>query len=843
MTRAVLRIITGAMLLSLAMPLAVRAQPVDELGSYTLGGVGADYLPSGWRSTLYPRQWAPGFADEQGRALADFSYAGYRYGEEPLPSKNGSLTVDVTAFPFRANNRGTKDATKAIQTAINYVSMRGGGVVYLPPGTYRVAPSFDRGAALSVMADDVVLRGAGRDQTFLLNTSTSMNRKSVIAVRPPVTGRWWIAPAGGRNLAADAFAGSSSVKVYDPGSFSVGDLIVIRTEATPEWVASMGSPFGWNAESMDATTFLRRVTSVSPDGRIGLDIPLRADVLLRDAGTKPNVYLATRHLTGIGIEDLSIGMLEHRGGASLEDDVYESAAIRVTNVVDGWIARVGTYAPPQNRNGYHILSEGIWLNDSRNVTVRDCIVRYPQYRGAGNGNGFLVRGSDNLLERCDVVGARHSYTFAYWHTTGNVVRDSSGAHASLASDFHAWLSAANLVEGMRLDGDWIDATYRYDGTYLQHGPTTSQSVIWNTVGLAPPDRPGYGFPGGLVHSVQWGWGATVGTSGRYFGVITDPGTDGWLADGFVDVAEGVGQGGTLLPTSLSGDQLARRKGGSGYDEPLAHGAVRTPSRDTAAVGGRNWATGETVGVSGAMTWQLGFEVPPGTPITRARLVVYGRSRTAGGSISVYPSASTASPLTQPVAQSTRAASAASAAWVFDVTDLVRESGRADTTRTIGLRLKEGIPGLGVRFVTSEGSAALRPRLELERVSGRVLEAAHVSPASAAVADGDATTILSCDGYGSAITLDLGARKRVTGVGVAYASGDRRFGFAELRTSTDGVTFEPVRGLRGGGETRSLQNFDLDAPVEARYIRIVGYGSSAPTAPYANSFGEIEVYGE
>lgn len=845
MIRAVSRLIAvSALACMLVTATFAYASPVDELGAYSLDSVGAEYAPSGWRSSLYPHDWAPGYADSEGRAMADFSYAGYHYGEAALPAKEDSFTVDVTAFPFRANNRGTKDATKAIQSAIDYVAFRGGGVVYLPAGTYRVAPQGSRGEALRVTADNVVLRGAGRDRTFLLNTRTQMNRKSVIAVRPPSAGRWWVTPAGAPNLAADALAGSMSVRVSNPGSFGVGDLIVIRTEATPAWVASMGSPDGWDASRMDATTYLRRVTSVDPDGRLGIDIPLRTDVLLRDVGTQPNVYVARRHLREVGVEDLSIGMLQHASDAALAIDSHESSVLRMTNVVDGWVARVSTFAPPQNRSGFHILSEGIWLNDCRNVTVRDCLVRYPQYRGGGNGDGFLVRGSDNLLERCSVVGGRHSYSFAYWHTTGNVLRDCSGAHATLASDFHAWLSAVNLVEGMRLDGDWIDATYRYDGTTLQHAHTTTQSMIWNTIGLAPPTRPGYGFPEALVHSVQWGWGAVTGTSGRYFGVVNDPGTDGWRADGYMDVVEGVGRGRTLLPASLSRDQLARRTQGGSYREPSAHGAVLTPSGEARVVDGRGTAPEPWIGVRGTSQWQLGFSVPPGSTITRARLVVYGRSRASGGAVAVYKAASAGSRLSStPLATSARSADQASAAWVFDVTDLVRSTERADATGTVGLRLVEAVPGLGVQFATGSGPIEFRPRLEIERAPGARLRPTGSTGSAAVLSDGDPRTSYASNGVGSAVTLDLGSVRRVSGVGVAYSGGDRRFGFAELQTSCDGVDYRPARDLIGGGETGAVQVFMLDTPVEARYLRIIGHGSSDPVAPYLTALGEVEVYGQ
>ncbi len=88
-----------------------------------------------WRSALYPEDWAPGDTDEEGRFLHDFSYAGYRHGEE-LPDDIAGELVDVT--DFEADPTGENDTTEAIQQAIDTVEADEGGVVYVPEGLYRV---------------------------------------------------------------------------------------------------------------------------------------------------------------------------------------------------------------------------------------------------------------------------------------------------------------------------------------------------------------------------------------------------------------------------------------------------------------------------------------------------------------------------------------------------------------------------------------------------------------------------------------------------------------------------------------------------------------------------------
>lgn len=57
---------------------------------------------------------------------------------------------------YGADNTGTNDCHTAIQAAITAAQSAGGGVVYLPQGTYKLT------SALTVSADNVVICGAGR---------------------------------------------------------------------------------------------------------------------------------------------------------------------------------------------------------------------------------------------------------------------------------------------------------------------------------------------------------------------------------------------------------------------------------------------------------------------------------------------------------------------------------------------------------------------------------------------------------------------------------------------------------------------------------------------------------
>ncbi|MBD3322307.1 MAG: hypothetical protein GF350_14500, partial [Chitinivibrionales bacterium] len=137
-----------------------------------------------WRSSLYPESWEPGYTDSQGRFLHDFSYAGYHRGEREIPSHNDNI-IDITQAPYHSDNTGSDDVTSLIQQALDSAGESGGGVVYLPDGTYRIRPQGNNDYSLAIRYSDVVLRGAGADRTFLFNDNPVMRRKDIILVTPP----------------------------------------------------------------------------------------------------------------------------------------------------------------------------------------------------------------------------------------------------------------------------------------------------------------------------------------------------------------------------------------------------------------------------------------------------------------------------------------------------------------------------------------------------------------------------------------------------------------------------------------------------------------------------------
>nr|MDQ3622364.1 glycoside hydrolase family 55 protein [Verrucomicrobiota bacterium] len=274
-----------------------------------------------WRSALYPADWTPPAGSVQFQTqqlIQDFSYAGYRRGEEPVPDVAGPV-VDVTGPPYYADSTGSVDATSAIQNAINAVGSSGGGVVYLPAGTYRLsAPTASQ--ALQITHSRVVLRGAGIGQTFLLNTTNAMRSKSILRATGPSGAAWSSGSFPSTPITADLPGPVTVIPVANPGLFAPGDWAVIRCDATNSWITEHNEP-GWldYGAQLGGIAYYRQVQAVDASaGTITVDIPTRYYLKQRDNARAHRV--TTFPLQEIGFEDFSIGNVQRAGTTWGEED-------------------------------------------------------------------------------------------------------------------------------------------------------------------------------------------------------------------------------------------------------------------------------------------------------------------------------------------------------------------------------------------------------------------------------------------------------------------------------------------------------------------------------------------
>jgi hypothetical protein len=590
-------------------------------------GITALPLSANWRSVLYPEVgYNPALPDlTTEKVLQDFSFAGYRRGEEAVPDVT-SPVFDVTSEPYHADKNGVADATAAIQAAINDAGLAGGGVVYLPAGTYWLTVPEEESQALLLNQPGVVLRGAGRGQTFLLNATTVMRGKSVIRIQGSNDTGFWAEGTHSTPLAADLLRSVREIPVASVNGFAPGDTVVIRNTIGDDWINEQKES-GWLGfgASLRGLAYRRTVLAVDvATNTLTVDAPIRYALKLRDSARV--VRLAAAPLAGVGLEDFSFGNVQHPGTSWLEEDyltpgtpghdVHGSYFIRVNNTRDSWVRRLSSFQATGNTSTAHILSGGMSIRESTHVTIEDCNFQRPQY-GGGGGNGYLfllANSAEVLLQRCEARFSRHGFSISGIGASGNVLHDcldadtgrATGATGSYTtggqgSDHHMHFSQANLHDRCTGENSWFEARYRPHGSDPKHNLTAVHSVFWNIRGTGSSG-------GAVVRSEQAGHGYVIGTWGNRSGVDrpraavsrTDP----------IDHLEGPGLGQTLEPQSLFLDQRALRLG---PDFQLPASPVLPHPADTVEIHPVGFTiAGEPVAASDvAVVWTA----PPGVVLT------------------------------------------------------------------------------------------------------------------------------------------------------------------------------------------------------------------------------------
>lgn len=518
-----------------------------------------------WRSKLYPKDWQPGFADEEGRFLHDFSYAGYHSGLKEIPFITNNI-VNITAAPYNADNTGKKDVTVKLQKAIDDLAAKGGGVLYLPEGVYLTNVPEGKNIGITITSSNIVIRGAGAGKTFIKNTSILMRQKTLIYFQSQ-NGAWTRAIGKEIKLTEDILTPTTTIPVEDVKPFKKGDLVIIKTDVTPGFREDHGVGEHWD-KLTKGLHFFREILSIDETNKtIEIDVPTRYFLKKRD---NARMYLAPPQISECGIEDLSIGNIEQPNyeGWSESDwnvegtgsyDAHASHLIQFRNAYNCWAKNVHTYKPEENKLDIHTLSNCFRISDSRFITVESCNFQKSQGEGGG-GNGYMytLEGNDCLLINCHAEHGRHNYDFKNMNANGNVIHNCYSKDSYLSTDFHMYLSMANLIDCFHSDGDYIEAKFRPWGfTNSRHMHATTESVIWNTKGIKPHKK---GF---LIMSRQFGHGYVIGTSGVITNVVTTPlaGEERGIEFDTApeDWVEGEGKGESLDPQSLYLDQFAKRK--------------------------------------------------------------------------------------------------------------------------------------------------------------------------------------------------------------------------------------------------------------------------------------------
>lgn len=400
--------------------------------------------------------------DSLGNRIPDFSYCGYKAGEQPIPVLKTGVLVPLSA----------DDATRRIQAAIDYLSKlpadKDGfrGVVAFEPGTYHIE------GTLRLHTSGVVLRGAGFGHERTVLNGAGKNRNTLIQI----AGKDDRAIASAVNITDDYVpVNASMVHVAGGSALKPGDQIVITRASTKEWIAALGTDhfgggitaLGWKPNQRIIEW--RRVVTAVNGTAISFDVPLTTAIDKKYGGGTVASFTWRGRIANCGIENIQL--VSAYDTTNAKDEAHRWMAITIDNAMDVWVKQVSF-------NGFAGSAVAVYAGASR-VTVEDCISKNPVSELAGERrNTFFTEGQQTLFQRCYAEYGMHDFATGFCAPGPNAfVQCESQLAYGFSGGLDSWSSGV-LFDIVNVDGGAISFMNRgQDGQGA--GWNIANSVLWN----------------------------------------------------------------------------------------------------------------------------------------------------------------------------------------------------------------------------------------------------------------------------------------------------------------------------------------------------------------------------
>lgn len=458
--------------------------------------------------------------------LPDFSYAGYHYGEDPLPISTKNV-LNVLENGVKANVK--EDQTQTVQALIDKVGKLGGGVVFFPKGKYYFNLDAARKQHLQINYSHVVLRGDGNAEngTVLVNGNqltqyqispwlspafiqTSMNLQHTLTfwgIDYPDSVQLTKAISTNAGMASDtiqkatvvaklakaATKGQRDLTLTTTEKLHTGDVILLGMfNTTPDGnlIKDLLQPIDPFETYETAATeagkmaspsyqFLVEIEQVLNGHTIRLKQPLRRDIPLV---YRPVVALAPM-LTGIGIENLRLettwgGYYCHHGcdktdpkqGKEMD---YGWTGVNFCRTTHSWMKDVS----------FHNFTNPVYLLDSRNCTVTHLDI---SGFDAHSGIKIYSHASDNLISHIRFHNHFTHVLSGEGCAYGNVFTDILYSPVSKKPgyfDFHGFSDRRFSPSGQNLFENIVGLQQVNSGGAPNYMPQTATDNVWWNIEL------------------------------------------------------------------------------------------------------------------------------------------------------------------------------------------------------------------------------------------------------------------------------------------------------------------------------------------------------------------------
>ena len=413
--------------------------------------------------------------DAEDNNIVDFSHAGYKQGEAPLPE----VAVVATVSPIVGDN--TAHLQQIIDSVANLSLNADGirGAILLEAGTYEIH------GTLRITVSGVVLRGVGDGEDATTNTilkgiGNQPNQRNIIEAGGLGMADWTAREQSSTAPITSEFvpAGARTLEVGAAELYNAGDEVIIFHNSTSEWLETIdfgdtGTDAPWSPSTINLF-YKRTITDVNlGTGKITLDIPVY-DHLERALSTAEIYKLAETDIkTNIGIEDLRIDIVTN--GELSEDHAKNGIFLR--GVEDCWVSGV---------TALHFIYAAVDMSVASQVTVQNCngLLPHSLIDGARRYNFAVGAKSNNILfTECHASEGRHSYVSNGTSSVSGIVWHNSTSTGDYStSEGHRRWSQALLFDNITFTAP---NTSRLMGLYSRgsagtgHGWSAVHSVAWN----------------------------------------------------------------------------------------------------------------------------------------------------------------------------------------------------------------------------------------------------------------------------------------------------------------------------------------------------------------------------
>jgi hypothetical protein len=429
--------------------------------------------------------------------LGDFSFAGYRTGNVPIPDRSNAR-IDVRTFGAVAGDGG--DDTVAFQSAID--AAQPGQAVYAPAGTW------DFQGLLKIQKSGISLQGDGPGQTVLyfhrnlteISGSPSLSGVSFPldedvpgattcpSVDPPpmVPGEPWSFVGGviwieGQDpidattrlatVSAPAMRGGHTLTLSSAAGITPGMWIRLTEADPPRTAPDTGSlarhlhggltDVGCEQTGRVLVDFHSQVTAVSGTS-ITLERPLPVDVR---AEWKPEIHRLAPTIQDVGVERLTLQFPESAYPGHLAELGYNG--IFFLRVMNSWVRNVDVLN----------CDTGVFMRWAHFNTLDQVRIASTAGRPCHHGFNLPFLDTDNLITRFNNEQECQHDLSVEQYSSGNVFSKGTGTNVNL--DHHRAAPYQNLFTDIHLGSGSRPFDSGGAASYLRGPQTARYSTLWN----------------------------------------------------------------------------------------------------------------------------------------------------------------------------------------------------------------------------------------------------------------------------------------------------------------------------------------------------------------------------